>query len=523
MSTPVSGKIPKAALTQDELELLVEQLGTWSGAQFQSITGLQLGDAPEAPQDLIYELHFYLGRARSLGGPRVLILDLDRTSPQLWLLESEAEIQAWQACVRTKRKRPMELFLRSHFIGQRLLSVESRGPGLVTLQFTCESEGLAELELSLRPRASQFLARRRKVGRDLQLTEFKPEASQAWIAAAIQEVGVGALAGNRIFSLHRQRNENFLGSMGAKPNSNLKQDSTQESVQHLGQQIGQHKGRDSSQSTAPGRPTRSAAVGGVEKTATKISHSRSARALGAVRAEIEAKSQVPWRAWAQHVKEIGFEAPPLFANAELERIWNREAQRARVEGIKNHDLASRFFERAKKIERKLEGTRKRLAILEKLAAGETEPPADRGARIRRSSALAGGDAVKRSTPSLMEQAEARGRSVAIAEDLIFYIGKSAEDNLRLLRRAQSFDFWFHVRGRTGAHGILRRARGRVVNESEFLACARALIEQSLKKRALDLRGESFDVSLCEVRFVKPVKGAKGLVHFTHDRTLRIRF
>jgi hypothetical protein len=460
---------------------LVAQLRAWSGAQFQSITGLQLAGS----EDIFFELHFYLGRVG--GGARVLLLDLNRHSPQLWLLESDEEIEAWQACARIKRKRPMELFLRSHFVGQRLLNVESRGPGQLALSLCCEPEGLAELEFSLRPQAPQFRALRIKESRELQMTEFKPQDSNKRSSLRVSAKGQESFAPQSALSwdaslveVHRERTSKFL--QGLRPK-------TMEVHQ------------------AESRPR------------------RSKRAVDAVRDEIAAKTLVPWRAWADHILQHGDQfgriVPPSFASVETEMIWHREVDLARQHAMKPHELAARFFELAKKLERKLEGTRKRLAELERLAAEDAQGGGEQSARADSKRK----PAVESSTnkPSLLQQAEARGRSLAIADDLVFYIGKSAEDNLRLLRRAQSFDYWFHVRGRTGAHGILRRARGRVVSEAELQFCARALVEQSLKKRAVDLRGESFDVSLCEVRFVKSVKGAKGLVHFTHDRTLRAKF
>ena len=519
-----------AALTAREIELLGEQLRAWSGAQFQSVTGLQMGShqlamhrldrKPPASDDLFYELHFYLGRRG--GGARVLLIDLDRTSPQIWLLESEAEIRAWQSCPRIKRKRPMELFLRSHFVGQRLSNVESRGPGRLALQLTCEADGLAEIELSLVPRAPQFLARRNKDGRKLLITEFKPDSKPASETGARRESKLEA--------------NQSLASTSTTPKDQLEEWSR---ARELGQGVGISRQRTADFLEA----WTVKSSGSAELSAAQVQDAQShgeakatpgvLRALRAVKAEIDEKTRVPWRSWADHIMTEGLEAPPQFSSVDLEQTWNQEIYRMTSEGRKTHEIASNFYDLAKKTERKLAGTRQRLALLEAKIAGKSQTVFSRsepGKAISRSTRSSPSRAGAVSDPaegvtnkSLLEQAEARGRSVAIAADLVFYIGRSAEDNLRLLRRAQSFDFWFHVRGRTGAHGILRRARGRVISEAEILACGRALIEQSLKKRALDLRGESFDVSLCEVRHVKPVKGAKGLVHFTHDRTILVKF
>lgn len=474
---------------------MVVQLRAWSGAQFQSITGLHLSGS----DDMLFELHFYLGRAG--GGARVLILDLNRHSPQLWLLENDEEIEAWQACSRAKRKRPMELFLRSHFVGQRLLNVESRGPGQLALQLSCEPEGLAELEFSLRPLAPQFRALRIKDGRELQMTEFKPQDSSTRSSAGASAKGRESIVAK---PLPNSEAANVTESLAASFTGSLKLSRERTSKFLMALRADAQTPQASEALLSSKRPR------------------RSKRAVDAVREEIAAKTLVPWRSWADHILQYGEKVPPSFVSSEAEAIWHREADLARQQGLKTHELAARFFELAKKLERKLEGTRKRLAELERLAAEDAQSGGE-GQSARAHSKRKPVAESSTSKPSLLQQAEARGRSLAIADDLVFYIGKSAEDNLRLLRRAQSFDYWFHVRGRTGAHGILRRARGRVVSEAELQACARALVEQSLKKRAVDLRGESFDVSLCEVRFVKPVKGAKGLVHFTHDRTLRAKF
>ena len=118
-------------------------------------------------------------------------------------------------------------------------------------------------------------------------------------------------------------------------------------------------------------------------------------------------------------------------------------------------------------------------------------------------------------------ADARGRKFQLADDLIVYLGKNAAENLAILRKAQPFDFWVHLRDRPGAHAILRRSRGRNVTDAEFIKAGAYVAEQSLKRRASELKGESFDLLIVECRFVRPIKGDKlGRVNYTNDRVLR---
>lgn len=167
------------------------------------------------------------------------------------------------------------------------------------------------------------------------------------------------------------------------------------------------------------------------------------------------------------------------------------------------------FRKAKENVRKADGTRKRLAEVHAELA-----------ELEKKGVLAPQET---KAPSLLKRSEARGRRFEVAADLEAYIGKSAADNLALLRRAQPFDYWLHLRERPGAHAILRRARGRAVSDAEFLQVGRWVAEQSLKKRALDLQGERFDLLIVECRYVRPIKGDKlGRVHYTHDRVLTIR-
>ena len=175
------------------------------------------------------------------------------------------------------------------------------------------------------------------------------------------------------------------------------------------------------------------------------------------------------------------------------------------------------FHSSKESARKTSGTRARLEDVERelVELRARGPGAFAGRREREE---------KDGAANLLSRADAKGRRIKVGGDLEVYIGKSAADNLALLRRAQSFDYWLHLRDQPGSHAILRRTRGRLVTDAEFIQAGRWVVEQSLGKRASELKGERHDLLIVECRFVKPIKGDRlGRVNYTNDRVLRIGF
>ena len=174
------------------------------------------------------------------------------------------------------------------------------------------------------------------------------------------------------------------------------------------------------------------------------------------------------------------------------------------------------FTKAKDNARKIEGAQARMVLLEAEIA-----------KLKKSGpgifTKARDQADKKGRENLLSRADARGRKHTIKDDLDVYIGKSAADNLALLRRAQPFDYWLHLRDQPGSHAIIRRTRGRNVTDQEFFEAGRWLIEQSEGKRASELAGERFDMLIVECRYVRPIKGDKlGRVNYTNDRVMSVR-
>ena len=124
----------------------------------------------------------------------------------------------------------------------------------------------------------------------------------------------------------------------------------------------------------------------------------------------------------------------------------------------------------------------------------------------------------RKDASLLQKSEARGRTFRL-HDLIAYMGKSAEDNLKILRKAQPFDLWMHLKDYPSAHVVVRRSKGRVVSDSELAQIGAWFIQNSLRKEAMAGRHE---ILVAECRFVRPIKGDKlGRVHYSNERFLKV--
>jgi predicted ribosome quality control (RQC) complex YloA/Tae2 family protein len=229
-------------------------------------------------------------------------------------------------------------------------------------------------------------------------------------------------------------------------------------------------------------------------------------ALERMAEELALKMSGVTRDFGEWLKERGTleGLPPDFkdlANLEESLSWNIE----------------NAFHRAKENERKSEGTRARIAQvtkelqdLERLGPAKFDLP-QKGVTARQ-------------TQSLLAKAAAKGRRHQIGTDLEVFIGKSAADNLAILRKAQPFDLWLHLRDFPGAHAIMRRTRGRNVTDSELQDAGQWVIEQSLGQRAQSMRGERFDLLIVECRFVRPIKGDKlGRVNYSNDRVMTLRY
>ena len=365
-----------------------------------------------------------------------------------------------------KMMRPLTLFVRSRFLGRRLKSVVAGGPSggrILVFAFhrSREEQTQAPCELELR----LFPHGQNVIARDgkSQIAELKPKEVPTQNS---QESNATPRTWEEIEAAWRELQS------PEKPKLTATKTDAPES--------------------AGARDWRKA----IEKKA---------KAIGNMQAELDRKLS-PLPAQAGHwLKEHGtLDVPKDFAafiDPKKSLSYNIEA----------------CFHRAKENARKASGTRERMQKVQ----AELDTLKEKGPRELESNNAA---EQKRRGEDLLARADARGRRHKIADDLEVYIGKSAADNLALLRRAQPFDYWLHLRERPSSHAIIRRTRTRIVNDAEFREAGRWLVEQTLGKRANELKDESFDLLIVECRYVRPIKGdALGRVHYTHDRVLRMGF
>ena len=160
------------------------------------------------------------------------------------------------------------------------------------------------------------------------------------------------------------------------------------------------------------------------------------------------------------------------------------------------------FEKAKQIEKKQAGTEERIQILkselEKLKSGEVSQKSNPAPQLK----------------NIFHKAEVSGRKLKVAEDLEAVFGKSAADNITLLRKANPWDLWVHLKDYPSSHAILHRNKTRVVQQNEIKKVAEWLLKVTQVPGVMP--GQKFDVVFVECRKVRPIKGDKlGRVTY-HD-------
>ena len=111
----------------------------------------------------------------------------------------------------------------------------------------------------------------------------------------------------------------------------------------------------------------------------------------------------------------------------------------------------------------------------------------------------------------------KARKFSLPSGAVAYLGKSAQDNMKILRAAKSWDYWMHLRDMPGAHAIIHRDRQQNIADEEIRQVARWVIQESVKSKQ-KLEGQKFEVILTECRFVKPIKGDRlGRVNFSNEK------
>ncbi len=217
------------------------------------------------------------------------------------------------------------------------------------------------------------------------------------------------------------------------------------------------------------------------------------KALADIQKQIESQE---FELWSRAGHELKVHRT-LDIGAEFTRLVNR--QESLNWNIEN------CFTKAKQLESKKDGARKRLSLLiQEIADLENKKYSEKPA--------------KNILVDLMKKTEARGRKLNLESGALAYCGKSGADNLALLRQAKAWDYWLHLKDYPGAHAILHRHRDQEVPEEEIQQVAEWVARESLSQKSLQ-QGFKLTVVMVECRFVRPIKGDKlGRVTYHSERT-----
>ena len=128
---------------------------------------------------------------------------------------------------------------------------------------------------------------------------------------------------------------------------------------------------------------------------------------------------------------------------------------------------------------------------------------------------------KKSGPAV-RKVEGRLRKMQIEESgLVAYMGKSAGDNMDLLRRSKPFDLWLHLKDYPSAHAIIHKQKDQKINDADIMKIAAWLVKEGLSEKKTQAGGK-FSVVMVECRHVKPLKGDKlGRVTYHNAREMLI--
>lgn len=106
-------------------------------------------------------------------------------------------------------------------------------------------------------------------------------------------------------------------------------------------------------------------------------------------------------------------------------------------------------------------------------------------------------------------------------EITAYMGKSAADNMELLRRSKPHDLWLHLKDYPSSHAIIHLNKNQKIPESAVLSIGQWLLKEGVQEKYVR-GGGKFSVMIVECRHVKPIKGDKlGRVTYHNGREMLI--
>lgn len=216
------------------------------------------------------------------------------------------------------------------------------------------------------------------------------------------------------------------------------------------------------------------------------------KAILKIENDIEVKLKIPWREFGNWLKAHQSLSVPTehVSLVDPKKSWQENMKMA--------------FEEAKKNAEKIKRAQVRIEELKNAS--------------RQSGALTVKPVVA-GPKNMLSGLAAKGRTFPLDAATAF-MGKSASDNLKILRGANAWDYWLHLKNLPSAHVIISRPKGLKIAEDKIKRVAEWLIKESVKK---NYQGIAYEIIMCECRYVKPIKGDKmGRVQFQNERVFRVK-
>ncbi len=101
------------------------------------------------------------------------------------------------------------------------------------------------------------------------------------------------------------------------------------------------------------------------------------------------------------------------------------------------------------------------------------------------------------------------RFLEISKNATAFCGKSAKENMELLRKAKPWYIWMHLKDYPSGHLILNIPKTYKVSEKELKQCGLFLFKTAAPKKLHVVSRVKFEIIFTEVKFVRPIKGVKN--------------
>lgn len=212
--------------------------------------------------------------------------------------------------------------------------------------------------------------------------------------------------------------------------------------------------------------------------------------------------------------------------------WSKVGEYLKTNGLKNlppewsiyvdfeksvSQNMQRCFEKSKSAKSKISGAQQRLAALNQEVQDLADLSALKFEKFQQN--LAQKTKQKQAT---QRKVEGRLRKMDLEDEgVVAYMGKSAADNMSLLRTSKPFDLWLHLKDYPSAHAVVHKSKNANLSDAVVVKVCKWLVEEGLSKSQTQMGGK-YAVVMVECRHVKPLKGDKlGRVTYHNAREILI--